>query len=168
MRTDTISVPTRTPPRWLNAAREAMLRTTGIERLLGRTLALITVTGKKSGRAYTTPVTYYRDGDTVIVLTRKNRTWWRNVANGANGADVELRLAGQTFRGRARASVGDEGELPELVAFLEHRRADARAYGLTLSPDGRVDRDQARALLPQIVVIRIALSTVTSVPRPLP
>lgn len=153
--TETITVPTWTPPRGLNTMMKAMLRTPGLERFLGRELALITFRGRKSGRAYTTPVTYHRDGDTVIVLTKRFRVWWRNLVE---DADVELRLAGRTFRGRARARVGDQKELPTLVTFLETRRHDARAYGLNLTPDGHVEPDRARALLSQIVVIRIVLT----------
>ncbi len=153
--TETISVSTWAPPRWVNAMVKALLETPGVERFLGRALALITVTGKRSGKAYTTPVTYYRDDDSVIVLTKRFRVWWRNLAE---KPDVELRLAGRTFHGKARASVGDERELPTLVKLLEGRRADARAYGLTLGPDGKVDPGQARALLSQIVVIRIELN----------
>lgn len=156
---EAISVSTWTPPRWVNATMKVLLRTPGIERFLGRALALITVTGRKSGRTYTTPVSYTRDGGTIVVLTKRFRVWWRNLEE---KPDVELRIGGRTFRGTARASVGDERELPTLVKFLEGRRADARAYGLTLSPEGRVDPDEARALLSQIVVIRIELNAIGS------
>lgn len=52
------------------------------QRLLGRTIALITVTGRRTGKRYTTPVTYYRNGGTVTVLTKTFRTWWRNLERG--------------------------------------------------------------------------------------
>jgi F420H(2)-dependent quinone reductase len=155
--TEAITVPTVTPPHWFNAVVTGLLRTPGIERFLGRALALITFTGTKTGRTYTTPVSYYREGDEVVVITKRFRRWWRNLAD---GADVVLRLAGQTWKGRARARVGDESQLLTLTSFLEHRPRDARAYGLRLDENGRADPARARALLPQLVVIRIALSTV--------
>ena len=40
---------------------------------------LITVTGRKSGRAISTPVNYARDGDTLLVTSKTDRTWWKNV-----------------------------------------------------------------------------------------
>jgi deazaflavin-dependent oxidoreductase (nitroreductase family) len=153
--TSTVTVPTWTPPRWLNAMMMTMLRTPVLQNILGRGIALITVTGRKSGRLYTTPVSYYREGDTVTVLSKRFRAWWRNFDE---RPDVELRLAGQLVHGRARASVGDESELPMLARFLEQRRADAKAYGVGFTPDGQIHREQLRSLLSQIVVIRIALN----------
>lgn len=50
MKSDTISVPTWTPPRWVNAVMKVMLRTPGLQRLMGSTIALITVTGRRTGR----------------------------------------------------------------------------------------------------------------------
>lgn len=155
MRTDAPQVSTWTPPRWLNVLMTAMLRTPGLQRVIGRTIALITVTGRTTGRRYTTPVTYDRDGDTVTVLTKTFRTWWRNLD--ASPA-VDLRLAGRRYRGRARASVGDPATLPQFVAFLEHRRRDARFYGITFTDEGHVDQRQAAAVLPDLVIITVTLS----------
>ena len=61
------TVPTAAPPKWMNTIMTAMLRTPGIQRLLGKTLALITCTGRKTGNRNTTPVTYYRVNDTVTL-----------------------------------------------------------------------------------------------------
>jgi deazaflavin-dependent oxidoreductase (nitroreductase family) len=154
MSTDTARMPTWTPPRWLNVMMMAMLRTPGLQRLIGRTIALITVTGRTTGKRYTTPVTYYRDGDTVTVLTKTFRTWWRNLD--ANPV-VDLRLAGRRHCGRAQASLGDPAALPQLIAFLEHRRRDASFYGIAFTDAGHVDETQAAAVLPHLVIITITL-----------
>lgn len=150
-----VTVPTGTPPRWVNALMAILLRTPGLRRRVGGTVGLITVTGRRTGTRYTTPVTYYRNRDTVLVLTRPTRSWWRNLD--VNPV-VELRLAGRTVRGTARACSGAEQDLPALVDFLEHRPRDAKAYGLTIDPDGRVDLGQALALLPQVVVVQITVA----------
>jgi deazaflavin-dependent oxidoreductase (nitroreductase family) len=68
--------------------------------LLSGALMLITVTGRKSGRAYTTPVQYKRDGDAVLVISAHDRTWWKNVRG---GAPVTLHLRGRLQHGRAEA-----------------------------------------------------------------
>lgn len=76
---------------------------------------LITVTGRHSGRAYTTPVQYALVEDRVFVLTRANRRWWRNVRG---GADVELRLRGKSRHGRAEAfRPSADGAAAALAAF---------------------------------------------------
>jgi len=61
---------------------------------LGNTM-LITVTGCRTGKQYSTPVGFYKDGEDLWVLTNRDRTWWRNVIS---GAEVSLLLQGKTVR----------------------------------------------------------------------
>jgi hypothetical protein len=74
--------------------------------VLSRGLALITVTGSRSGRRYTFPVGYRQDGDwvTVNVGWPRRKHWWRNLRQGAR---VEMRIRGQRRAGQAQAH-GDE------------------------------------------------------------
>lgn len=48
--------------------------------IVSRRIMLITFTGRMSGKSFTTPVTYVRDGDMVRVFS--NQRWWRNLAGG--------------------------------------------------------------------------------------
>lgn len=153
--TDTTTFPAWTPPRWLNAFMKAMLHTPGLQKLIGRGVALITVTGRKSGRTYTTPVSYERDGNDVIILSRRTRTWWRNLA--AN-PQVQLRLAGEPVHGSAEVSVGDDAALPLLAAFLRSHPRDAKFYRVTVSSEGEVNEAEARAVLPHLVVVHVTLA----------
>ena len=76
---------------------------------------LITVTGRRSGLSYTTPVQYVLDEPQVHVLTRENRRWWRNVRG---GAPVTLYLRGQSRQGWAGAFRPSADEAaPALAAF---------------------------------------------------
>jgi len=96
--------------------------------LLSGAFMLITVTGRKTGRRYTTPVNYVRDGDLLTVLSRRKRSWWRNVRG---GAPVTLRLRGKD-RG-AFACVAAEGTrtgpaVRDYFQRLRHREmSDAEA-----------------------------------------
>ncbi|MFL5821850.1 MAG: nitroreductase/quinone reductase family protein [Solirubrobacteraceae bacterium] len=74
--------------------------------LLSRGLALITVTGSRSGHQYTFPVSYRQDGDrvTVNVGWPERKRWWRNLSG---GGPVEMRIRGQRHTGHAQAQ-GDE------------------------------------------------------------
>jgi deazaflavin-dependent oxidoreductase (nitroreductase family) len=74
--------------------------------LLSRSLALITVTGRKSGRAYTFPVGYTQEGDrvTIGVGWPERKLWWRNLRG---GAPVRVRLRGTVRNGHAEVR-GDE------------------------------------------------------------
>ncbi len=51
--------------------------------MLSNGMMLITVTGRKTGRKYTTPVGYYRAGEYLWVITSRERTWWKNLRGGA-------------------------------------------------------------------------------------
>jgi hypothetical protein len=72
-----------------------------------RRLALVTYTGRRSGRRYTIPVGYRQTGDEVTIGVEwpARKVWWRNLRG--EGAPVELRLRGEARRGHARAE-GDE------------------------------------------------------------
>jgi hypothetical protein len=74
--------------------------------LLSRQLALITVTGRRSGRTFTIPVGYQQDGSrvTVGVGWPQRKRWWRNLRQGGR---VGLRLRGRDLHGEAVAR-GDE------------------------------------------------------------
>jgi deazaflavin-dependent oxidoreductase (nitroreductase family) len=41
---------------------------------------VITTTGRKSGKKYTTPIAYQRDGEHIIALNPGNSNWFHNVA----------------------------------------------------------------------------------------
>lgn len=70
-------------------------------------LALISVTGRRSGDVFTFPVMYTREGDavTVVVGWPERKRWWRNLTG--DGAPVTVRLGGVDHTGRAVAH-GDE------------------------------------------------------------
>jgi len=42
--------------------------------MVSKSVLLITFTGRKSGKTYTTPVDYSQDGDQVYIFTHAN--WW--------------------------------------------------------------------------------------------
>jgi hypothetical protein len=74
--------------------------------LLSRNPALITVTGRQSGRRYTFPVGYRQGGDRVIVSVGQpgRKQWWRNLIE---PGQVEMRIRGARRKGQALAR-GDE------------------------------------------------------------
>jgi hypothetical protein len=101
-----------------NPLVRALLRSPAHAVLSGR-LALITVTGRRSGRAHTFPVGYRRDGDrvTIAVGSPERKRWWRNLRD---EAPVRLRLGGVEYTGRARAR-GDERSGVTVEAVLDAR-----------------------------------------------
>jgi len=71
--------------------------------LLSGRIALITFTGRRSGRSYTIPVLYELDGELVRIPVDwpARKRWWRNLRE---SAPVSLRLRGRQRGGQALAA----------------------------------------------------------------
>ena len=123
--TSTLKMP-GTPKPWMNTAMQAMLGLPGLRRLLSRMFAVITVTGAKSGRNYSTPVQYLRVDDDYVVLSQRHRVWWRNIRT---RPEVELKIAADTVRGSARIPDGPEAHQVLSVCLAANPRV-AKFYGL--------------------------------------
>jgi len=78
-----------------------LLLTSPLHGLVSRRLALITVTGRRSGHEHTFPVAYTREGELVRIGVGwpERKRWWRNLEQ--SGQPVKLRLAGVARTGRA-------------------------------------------------------------------
>ena len=95
---------------------------------LGNTM-LITVTGCKTGRKYSTPVGFYRKGDTLWVISNRDRTWWRNLKNGAK---VSLLLNGKTVNAFAEAEMDEEAVEKHLLDYICHIPMAAKPMGIRI------------------------------------
>ena len=99
-----------------NPGIKALLRSP-LHRVASGRLALITVTGRRSGREYTFPVDYRRDGQTVTIGVGwpGRKVWWRNLRG--EGAPVRLRLRGRDLTGHAVAHGEPESGVTVKVAL---------------------------------------------------
>ncbi len=109
-------VPSRRVLRAINPVVSAILRSR-FHRLLSDRLVLLTYTGRKTGKRYTIPVGYSREGDTLVVPSA--HAWWRSLRW---GAPVTVLL-----QGRQRMARAEVIEDPAAV-FAEVERLTAR-YG---------------------------------------
>jgi hypothetical protein len=123
----------------------------GIQRLVGKGVALLSFRGRKTGLLYTIPLSYHRQDNIVTVITKKDRKWWHNFES---PIDVEIRLAGEVYSGRAQIQAGEAENLEFMTGYLRQRPIDAKAYGLTRD---EITRDKIARIIPHIVVIRIAI-----------
>lgn len=95
---------------------------------MGNTM-LLTVTGCKTGRTYSTPVGFYREGNTLWVLSSRDRTWWRNVRNGAY---VSLLFKGKTIKAFARAELDENCVEEHLLDYIQHIPMAAKSLGIRM------------------------------------
>jgi hypothetical protein len=95
--------PFRLMNRTVNPLLRAVLRSP-FHRLASGRFALVTYTGRRTGREHTIP-TFYRDkGDevTIAVGWPERKVWWRNLTG--NGGSVRLLIQGHELRGHAVAT----------------------------------------------------------------
>jgi deazaflavin-dependent oxidoreductase (nitroreductase family) len=78
----------------------------------GAPTLLLTVTGRKSGREYTTPLIFGRDGDAYVLVGSQggrpqHPDWYLNLSA---HPDVGVQVKADRFRARARTAEGEERE----------------------------------------------------------
>jgi deazaflavin-dependent oxidoreductase (nitroreductase family) len=119
--------------------------------LLSDSLMLITFTGRKSGRQFTTPVRYIKTGETIRCFTAAENQWWRNLRS---PAEVQLRIQGKTGRYTAKAVYENRAEIREwLVIYLGLFPQDAEYHNIRLNKDkSLVEADLEQAIHEAIVV----------------
>jgi deazaflavin-dependent oxidoreductase (nitroreductase family) len=155
LETEQIQVPDDRPPGWANSLMRWALTTPGIQSWVGQGVALLTFTGRRSGKRYTIPVSYQRSDDVVTVVTKRVRKWWHNFET---PAEAELRIAGHTYAGKAEL-IQSEAEVSDfMVDYLAKRPIDAKAYGLK---SDQITREKIAGIVPHIVVIQIHISPQT-------
>jgi F420H(2)-dependent quinone reductase len=105
-------------------------------------LMLISYTGVKSGRAYLQPVSYARDGQTL--LTPGGGRWTLNLKH---GRPVRLRLRGKTVPAHADL-VSDPAEVERLLeVFAAGNPRAMRFIPIPRRPNGRLDPEAIAAAI---------------------
>ena len=115
-------------------------------------ILLITVTGRKSGRAISTPVNYARaggrDDETLLITSRVDRTWWKNLRGGGK---VTVLINGKTYQADA-AVIEDHPQVDE--ALLRFFRLIKRTIaGIHLDKDGQPTQPEKFAQVAQTRVV---------------
>jgi hypothetical protein len=152
--TSEVRLPDDRPPGWANSIMRWAVTTPGIQAWVGQGVALLSFTGRRSGKRYSIPVSYQRDGEVVTVVTKRLRRWWHNFET---PTEVELRLAGRTYAGKAEARTDPAEMLDFMTGYLQKRPVDAKAYGLRKE---EVTGEKIARILPHIVMIRIEIDPI--------
>ena len=143
---------TPTIPPFVNKTMQFILRSP-LHGMVSKTILLITFTGRKSGKIYTTPVDYSQDGDQVFIFTHAN--WWKNLRS---GAPVTLRLRGREFQGLAEPVAEDKQAVAAgLSAHLRKVPFDAKFYGVTFDEQGIPNPEQVAQAAQTAVMVRVRL-----------
>jgi deazaflavin-dependent oxidoreductase (nitroreductase family) len=101
---------------------------------LSSRLMLLEYTGRKTGRAYRQPVSYVRDGDTL--LTPGGGRWKANLRV---GEPVTIRFRGRPTTGRPEL-VRDPDEIDRLLRVMIARNSRLSSFVPFVHWDGTIDR----------------------------
>ena len=122
-----------------------------LHRLLSGSTMLVTYQGRKSKRQITLPVNYVWDGEQLITLSMRKRTWWRNLRR---GAPVTLRLKGKNLPAQAETFDEIERLLPGLKVLLKQMPQAARYLQVTYDEQGEPDPEDLRRAAEGRVIVR--------------
>lgn len=143
---------TPTIPPFVNRTMKLVLRSP-VHGIVSKTVLLITFTGRKSGKTYTTPVSYSQNVDQVYIFTHAD--WWKNLLSGAS---VSLRIQGRELQGLAEAVAEDKGAVAAgLAAHLRKVPSDARYYDVTFDDHRNPRAEEVEKAAQSVVMIRIRL-----------
>ena len=148
---------TKTPskggvPPVVNQAIKFILRSP-LHGILSKNFLLLTFIGRKSGRAFTTPVSYSQDGNTLYIFS--HAAWWKNLRP---NPPITLRLRGKDMQGLPEPVAEDKQAVAAgLMAHLKRSPYDAPFYGVTLDENKNPRPDEVEAGAQTTVMIRVAL-----------
>ena len=136
------------PGNFGNSFVQAIL-TSPLHPLLGPGVALITVTGRKTGRPITTPINVLADGERLTVVSLRQRTWWRNLRGAQPAA---LQLAGRQLAVRGEVLEAPPDVAQGLARLFARFPGHAKYFGVR----GAVTEADLQRLADRHVVIHLA------------
>jgi len=145
-------------PKWIfhyiiNPLMKAILRSP-FHGLISENLMLITFTGRKTGKQYTTPLGYLCDGDIVNTFTESR--WWKNLQDGAT---VSLLLKGRIHQGQAETITDPDAVAQIIYDDVKDRNTNYALRRWRIRAEGEVlTFDDVKEAIKGRVLIRIDLS----------
>jgi hypothetical protein len=94
-----------------NAPVTAIAASPRLGKMLRRNVTVISYTGRRSGRPFSIPVAFRREGDELVIVANlpDAKTWWRNFLG--DGAPMSLTLDGTARTGHAVADRDENGRV---------------------------------------------------------
>jgi hypothetical protein len=138
---------------WYNPLIAWLLRSP-LHGLISNNIMLVTVTGHKSGRSISTPTNYFRDGNTLWVLSWRARTWWRNLRGGANARTL---LAGIWLEGQGQVIEEENAVVRALQDYYRKVPKLAKYFNISLDEAGYPILTDCEQASQKMVVVQIDL-----------
>ena len=136
----------------LNPTMNCLLKSPA-HRIVSWRIMSVKYRGRKTGKAYATPVSYLKEGHLVYCFT--NGRWWHNFEQ---PHPVNLQIGGTSKSGNAIAEpAGNDDNVQIMQRYFNAVRADAKFYGVTFDEQGLATRSSVRRAAQAMTMIRITL-----------
>jgi endonuclease YncB( thermonuclease family) len=122
--------------------------------LISGSILLITYKGRRSGKEYSAPLNYFRDGDTLWVSSVRKRTWWRNFRE---KWPIRILLQRVEFEGRGEAITEPETLRQAFIDFFRLAPENARLFKVRLKDDGTPDDEDLDRIVAELILVRIQI-----------
>jgi deazaflavin-dependent oxidoreductase (nitroreductase family) len=118
--------------------------------LMGKSMAVITVTGRKSGKPISTPINVVKEESTYYVISSRNRTWWRNLRG---GAEASLRVAGKNHTVTGQVVESNEEVISGLIHLCKLMPAMVKYLNIkVVSADCLDEKDLNRVAAERVII----------------
>jgi deazaflavin-dependent oxidoreductase (nitroreductase family) len=121
--------------------------------MLSNGILLLTVTGRKTGKQYTTPVGYYRENGYLWVITSRDRTWWKNLRG---GAEVSLLLKRKPVKALADTDLDEKAVEARMYEYVKHVPQAAKSLGIRLE-NGNANAEDITRTAKERLFVRLQL-----------
>jgi hypothetical protein len=139
-------------PPFVNKTMKFLLRSP-LHGMVSKTVVLINFTGRNSGKAFATPVSYTQTGNQIHIFT--HAAWWKNLHS---DKPVTLHLRGTEVQGYPEVIVEDKQAIAsELAAHLRSVPSDAPYYKVTFDHLGNPKSEEVQRAVQTVVMIHIHL-----------
>jgi hypothetical protein len=115
---------------------------------------LITMTGLKTGQEYSVPVNYVQDGNTLYIISKRYRTWWRNLRG---GRPVRVWLRGTQTKGQATTDEVYVTVVENLKSFFQKRPDISRYFGVRFESNNQPNTQDIARLAQERVLVKVCL-----------
>ena len=138
----------------INFAMKVLLRSP-LHFVVSSHILLITFSGRRTGRTFTTPVRYLREGSTVLLFSSPQANWWKNLRG---GAAVSVTIKGKVIDCHATVLETDEDTKMRIFkTYLESFPGDAAYHGLKPSRRNPHSDATLRTVLDDVAITEVAL-----------
>ncbi len=143
---------TPTIPPIVNKTMKIILRSP-LHGMISKSILLVTFNGRKSGKTYTTPVSYSQQNGQVHIFS--HAAWWKNLKKDAK---VTLRIRGRDIQGLAEPVTEDKEAIASgLASHLRKVPSDSRYYDVSFDDQGNPRSEEVKKAVQTAVMICVHL-----------